>query len=120
MRSVVIIRCAIIIVNSGVMFQAIRPSETSGTTQRTTRRHIREEDTLHKIVLFLVLTTYNFLYLREGAEPNVSVAEQGPVACCFEHTVLDLGIKKRTGCFHVVFKKKFLVPVKIRSRLPNL
>jgi hypothetical protein len=27
--------------------EAIRSSETSGTTQRTTRRHIPEEDTLH-------------------------------------------------------------------------
>jgi hypothetical protein len=30
-----------------VKMEAIRPSETSGTTQRTTRRHIPEDDTLH-------------------------------------------------------------------------
>jgi hypothetical protein len=32
--------------------EAIRSSETSGTTQRTTRRHIPEEDTLHLNLLF--------------------------------------------------------------------
>jgi hypothetical protein len=33
--------------------EAIRSSETSGTTQRTTRRHIPEEDTL-RIINYLV------------------------------------------------------------------
>jgi hypothetical protein len=32
--------------------EAIRSSETSGTTQRTTWRHIPEEDTLHVFLLF--------------------------------------------------------------------
>jgi hypothetical protein len=32
--------------------EAIRSSETSGTTQRTTRRHIPEEDTLFLWPLF--------------------------------------------------------------------
>jgi hypothetical protein len=35
--------------------EAIRSSETSGTTQRTTRRHISEEDTLHGMTMFILL-----------------------------------------------------------------
>jgi hypothetical protein len=50
--------------------EAIRSSETSGTTQRTTRRHIPEEDTLqnHRCenlksygFLFVNLTPSNFM-----------------------------------------------------------
>jgi hypothetical protein len=33
--------------SSTLKMEAIRSSEMSGTTQRTTRRHIPEEDTLH-------------------------------------------------------------------------
>jgi hypothetical protein len=32
--------------------EAIRPSETSGTTLRTTRRHIPEDDTLRVSLIF--------------------------------------------------------------------
>jgi hypothetical protein len=49
--------------------EAIRSSETSGTTQRTTRRHIPEEDTLHvyirsevmKSTIFWDITPCNLL-----------------------------------------------------------
>jgi hypothetical protein len=34
--------------------EAIRSSETSGTTLRTTRRHIPEEDTLHVFHMFVL------------------------------------------------------------------
>jgi hypothetical protein len=33
--------------------EAIRSSETSGTTQRTTRRHIPEEDTLQFFIIYV-------------------------------------------------------------------
>jgi hypothetical protein len=35
--------------------EAIRSSETSGTTQRTIRRHIPEEDTLHFIFVYQIV-----------------------------------------------------------------
>jgi hypothetical protein len=37
--------------SSTLKMEAIRSSETSGTTQRTTRRHIPEEDTLKKFLV---------------------------------------------------------------------
>jgi hypothetical protein len=37
--------------SSTLKMEAIRSSETSGATQRTTRRHIPEDDTLHTYVL---------------------------------------------------------------------
>jgi hypothetical protein len=49
--------------------EAIRSSETSGTTQRTTRRHIPEEDTLqnHRCENLKSYTLiFNNLYKREG------------------------------------------------------
>jgi hypothetical protein len=45
--------------------EAIRSSETSGTTQRTTRRHIPEEDTLqnHRCENLKSYTQYSSLIL---------------------------------------------------------
>jgi hypothetical protein len=42
--------CSIVLLNysSTLKMEAIRSSETSGATQRTTRRHIPEDDTLQQ------------------------------------------------------------------------
>jgi hypothetical protein len=46
--------------------EAIRSSETSGTTQRTTRRHIPEEDTLqnHRCENLKSYTQVQLIYLQ--------------------------------------------------------
>jgi hypothetical protein len=51
--------------------EAIRSSETSGTTQRTTRRHIPEEDTLqnHRCEN---LKSYEFIYFNSERELNMN------------------------------------------------
>jgi hypothetical protein len=41
--------------------EAIGSSETSVATQRTTRRHIPEDDTLH---LYLIVYIYNITFLK--------------------------------------------------------
>jgi hypothetical protein len=44
--------------------EAIRSSETSGTTQRTTRRHIPEEDTLHTNLPCELLTSSSWVCIE--------------------------------------------------------
>jgi hypothetical protein len=85
--------------------EAIRSSETSGTTQRTTRRHIPEEDTLqnHRCEN---LKSYTVLYvafkcklLREVMRLNTNVYEENifnsslPNFTCFLPTILFKMVK---------------------------
>jgi hypothetical protein len=50
--------------SSTLKMEAIRSSETSGATQRTTRRHILEDDTLYVYKIFALSVhglSYNFI-----------------------------------------------------------
>jgi hypothetical protein len=69
--------------------EAIRSSETSGTTQRTTRRHIPEEDTLQTIVACFFLVPCLAFFDPEDGDNVVlrNIKELLPYSFSYQKTI---------------------------------